>query len=85
MQLIRIITTANYNNLTDAFKKINQGFTIVDGEGSQGPVKLIFLQFRRKNKAEVINLISTHLPDAFYSIEDVRNSEMGIFSRSRRT
>ena len=85
MQLIRIITTANYSNLTDAFKKINQGFTIVDGEGSQGPVKLIFLQFRRKNKAEVINLISTHLPDAFYSIEDVRNSEMGIFSRSRRT
>ncbi|MGZ3864185.1 MAG: DUF2179 domain-containing protein [Bacteroidia bacterium] len=84
MQLIRIITTANHTNLTEAFKKINQGFTIVDGEGSQGPVKLIFLQFRRKNKAEVLELIHTHLPDTFYSVEDVRNSEMGIFKRSHR-
>ncbi len=84
MQLIRIITNADYTALTNALKKINQGYTIVDGEGSQGPVKLIFLQFRRKNKEEVIKLIHAHLPDAFYSVEDVRNSEMGIFSRSHR-
>lgn len=84
MQLIRIITNADHTRLTEEFKKINQGFTIVDGEGSQGPVKLIFLQFRRKNKAEVINLIHTYLPDTFYSVEDVRNSQMGIFKRSHR-
>jgi len=81
MQIIRIITSANYSALTDDLKKINQGFTIVDGQGSQGPVKLIFLQVRRKNKEEVIKLIHTHLPDAFYSIEDIRNSQMGVFSR----
>jgi len=81
MQIIRIITSANYSALTDDLKKINQGYTIVDGQGSQGPVKLIFLQVRRKNKEEVIKLIHTRLPDAFYSIEDIRNSQMGIFSR----
>ncbi len=84
MQIIRVITSNNYLALTEAFKKINQGYTIVDGHGSQGPVKLIFLQVRRKNKAEVIGLIHTHLPDAFYSIEDIRNSQMGVFSKARK-
>jgi len=82
MQILRIITGSNYTPLTEEFKKINQGFTVVDGQGSQGPVKLIFLQVRRKNKEEVVKLIHTHLPDAFYSTEDIRNSEMGIFSKT---
>lgn len=84
MQIIRVITSGNYSALTEEFKKINQGYTIVDGQGSQGPVKLIFLQVRRKNKAEVTGLIHTHLPDAFYSIEDIRNSQMGVFSKTRK-
>lgn len=84
MQIIRIITAANYTEFTAALQKINQGYTIVDGHGAQGPVKLIFIQFRRKNKAEIARLIAAHLPEAFYSIEDIRKSEMGIFSRTSR-
>lgn len=81
MQIIRIITSAPNTNLTEDLKKINQGFTIVDAQGSQGPVKLIFLQVRRKNKPEVIALIHRHLPEAFYSVEDIRNSHLGVFSQ----
>jgi uncharacterized protein YebE (UPF0316 family) len=84
MQIIRIITKADFNSLISEFKKIHQGYTIVEGEGAQGPVKLIFLQVRRKNKTEVIELIHTHLPESFYSIEDIRNSHMGFFSKSKR-
>ena len=84
MQVIRIISNADNHNLTEEFKKIHQGFTIVDGEGAQGSVKLIYVIVKRKTKAEVINLIHTHLPDAFYSIEDVKNSSMGVFSEPRR-
>ncbi len=83
MQIIRVITSSDYSALTEDLKKINQGYTIVDGEGSKGPIKLIFLQVRRKNKAEVVGLIHKHLPDAFYSTEDIRNSQMGIFSKPR--
>ncbi len=85
MQIIRIITSSNYSALTEELKKINQGYTIVDAQGSQGPVKIIFLQVRRKSKEEVVNLIHAHLPDAFYSTEDIRNSEMGIFSKSGKS
>jgi uncharacterized protein YebE (UPF0316 family) len=84
MQIIRIITSADHTRLTGELRRINQGYTIVDAQGSQGPVKLIFLQVRRKNKEQVIQLIHTLLPDAFYSIEDIRNSRLGIFSKPGR-
>jgi uncharacterized protein YebE (UPF0316 family) len=84
MQIIRIISGADHTKLVNELKQINQGFTIVDAQGSQGPVKLIYLQVRRKHKAHVIDAIHKNLPDAFYSIEDVRNSQQGVFSKPMR-
>ncbi|MCF8424049.1 MAG: DUF2179 domain-containing protein [Bacteroidia bacterium] len=79
-QIIRIITAEDIIPLTDALKKRNQGITIVDGHGAVGPVKLIFTIVKRTNKAQVIELIHVHTPNAFYSIEDVKGSEHGVFS-----
>jgi uncharacterized protein YebE (UPF0316 family) len=79
-QIIRIITADDIMPLIDALKKRNQGVTIVDGHGAVGPVKLIFTIVKRTNKAQVIELIHVHTPNAFYSIEDVKGSEHGVFS-----
>ncbi len=79
-QIIRIITAEDIVPLTDALKKRNQGITIVDGHGAVGPVKLIFTIVKRTNKAEVIELIHLYAPRAFYSIEDVKGSERGVFT-----
>ena len=79
-QIIRIITAEDIIPLTDALKKRNQGITIVDGHGAVGPVKLIFTIVKRTNKAQVIELIHVHTPNAFYSIEDVKGLEHGVFS-----
>ena len=79
-QIIRIITAEDIMPLTDALKKRNQGITIVDGHGAVGPVKLIFTIVKRTNKAQVIELIHVHTPNAFYSIEDVKGSEHGVFA-----
>ena len=79
-QIIRIITAEDIIPLTDALKKRNQGITIVDGYGAVGPVKLIFTIVKRTNKAQVIELIHVHTPNAFYSIEDVKGSEHGVFA-----
>jgi uncharacterized protein YebE (UPF0316 family) len=79
-QIIRIITAEDIMPLTDALKKRNQGITIVDGYGAVGPVKLIFTIVKRTNKAQVIELIHVHTPNAFYSIEDVKGSEHGVFA-----
>lgn len=80
MQIIRIITNENTDNLVEAFKKYNQGITIVDGHGAMGPVKLIYTVVKRTNKKQIIDLIHTNTPDAFYSIEDVKSSSHGVFT-----
>jgi uncharacterized protein YebE (UPF0316 family) len=84
-QIIRIISNEDITHLTEALKTRNQGITIVDGHGAVGPVKLIFTIVKRTNKKEVIDLIHLHTPNAFYSIEDVKGSEHGVFTDDGKT
>jgi hypothetical protein len=52
----------------------------VDGQGANGPVKLIYMVVKRKDLAVVLTLIQQTHPHAFLSIEDVRFTPEGIFS-----
>lgn len=80
MQVMRIIINKNHETLVAALREGKHGFTIVDGQGAYGPVKLIFMVVQRKNIKEVLRLVEEHNPDAFYSMEDVRTAEHGYFS-----
>lgn len=82
MQIIRIITNEDINGLKEVLKNNQQGITIIDAEGAYGPVKVIFTIVKRVNKFEVIELIHKHAPNAFYSIEDVKSLEHGVFSKN---
>ncbi len=79
-QIIRIISNDDITALTEVLKNNHQGITIVDGQGAMGPVKLIFMIVKRVNKKEVLNWIHQYTPNAFYSIEDVKSLERGVFS-----
>ncbi len=70
--IIRVISHKDVSKLTEQIKKSNYPITIVDGEGNQGKVKLIFLITDRKESRKVIEIIESFDPKAFYSIEDVR-------------
>ncbi|MCD6068322.1 MAG: hypothetical protein K0S33_3148 [Bacteroidetes bacterium] len=80
MQIIRIITDKDPGPMIDKFRALKQGVTIVNGEGAQGPVKLIFTVVNRVHKKEIIRIIHDYNPNAFYSIEDVKSSSHGVFS-----
>ena len=56
--------------------------TLVDAQGSMGPVKMIFTVIKRKNVQSVVDLIGKHNPSAFYSVEDVKKSSQGVFTKS---
>ncbi|MES2514927.1 MAG: DUF2179 domain-containing protein [Bacteroidota bacterium] len=79
-QIIRIITAEDILPLTEALKRHNQGITVVDGHGAKGPVKLIFTIVKRSNKAEVLEMIRIFTPNSFYTIEDVKGSQRGVFT-----
>jgi uncharacterized protein YebE (UPF0316 family) len=78
-QVLRIITSRDAIDLINNLKNKGYGVTLLDAEGSQGPVRMIFTIIKRKNLTEVIELIQTYNPKAFYSVEDVRMAREGIF------
>jgi uncharacterized protein YebE (UPF0316 family) len=79
MQVIRIITSETSEKLIAALRSANHGMTVVDANGAKGPVKMIFSIVQRKYLKDVIALIEIHQPNAFYSVEDVRNARHGVF------
>ena len=85
LQVIRIITNQSYEALLEALKLDNHGVTIVDAQGALGPVKMIFTIVKRKNTRAVVKLIQEHNPTAFYSIEDIKNANQGVFTESGKT
>jgi uncharacterized protein YebE (UPF0316 family) len=79
LQLFRIVVIQQSQKLLDALQQLNIGYTIVNGEGSQGPVKVIYLIIKRTYFDQVCNLIHNHNPDAFYTVEDVKDAYKGVF------
>ena len=82
LQVIRIITNQNCDNLLVGLKTGNHGVTIVDAQGAVGPVKMLFTIIKRKNVQQVVLLIHQHNPTAFFSIEDIKDTSQGVFTSS---
>lgn len=80
LQVIRIISNQNFDLLIKALKADNHGVTIVDAQGAVGPVKMIFTIIKRKNVRAVEKMIMQCNPTAFYSIEDIKNANQGVFT-----
>jgi uncharacterized protein YebE (UPF0316 family) len=79
LQVIRIITNQNCDELIQALKKENYGITVVDAHGAMGPVKMLFTIIKRKNVQSVVTIIHYHNPTAFYSVEDIKDTSQGVF------
>ena len=85
LQVIRIITHKDAGELVAALKKDRHGVTIVDAHGAVGPVKMIFTIIKRKNVQTVVKIIHDHNPTAFYSIEDIKKANQGVFTPASET
>ena len=81
LQVVRIITKQNCDVLIDELREENYGVTIVDAEGGSGSVKMIFTIVKRKNVKTVIEKIKYNNPNAFYSVEEIKDTSQGIFTQ----
>jgi uncharacterized protein YebE (UPF0316 family) len=81
LQVIRIITNQNCDDLLLAFKEEEHGVTLVDAYGGKGPVKMIFTIIQRQDVQWVVGLIRQHNPNAFYSVEEIKDTSQGIFTK----
>ena len=71
--VVRVITVEPAGNLVDRLKGRGYRLTCVDARGTRGKVDLLFMIVKRKKLDEVIGIIRSFNPQAFYSIEDVRS------------
>ncbi|MCX6256667.1 MAG: DUF2179 domain-containing protein [Bacteroidia bacterium] len=81
--IIRIITRNDAQELIHYLRSNNYGITVVDATGSQGNVKIIFSTVKRKNLSHFVSIINDYNPNAFYTIEDVKSVNEGIFPHNK--
>ena len=82
--IIRVITGSDANELVCHLREHTFGLTVVDAKGSMGPVKVIFSIIKRKDAAQFISIINEFNPHSFYTIEEVRSINEGVFRTSSR-
>lgn len=82
MLVIRVIIPKHVKDLTVKLHEKGYGFTTVEAQGSQGAVNLIYTIVMRKNLPEVARLIEQSHPNAFFTVEELRSVERGVFPQS---
>lgn len=84
MAVIRVIVPGHVTDLAKKLQENGFGFTVVEAQGSQGPVKLVYTVIQRRNLPKVGMIIHEIYPNAFFTVEELRSSEKGIFPSSYR-
>lgn len=77
--LVRVITQKEADSLLTGLRGQGYGVTSIEGQGSSGPVQVVFTIVRRREVPRVVGLVKNYNPHAFYSIEEVDFVEKGIF------
>lgn len=69
--IVRIITQNKKDEIVEALKEAGFAITSIEAQGGFGPVNIIFTVLRRRRWNEVVSIIESNDPAAFYSSEDV--------------
>ncbi len=79
IQLIRVITHQKGTELVHELNERGFGATIVEAHGAREKVHLIYTVVQRNDLGQVVKIINSINPKAFFTIEDVRSTREGVF------
>jgi uncharacterized protein YebE (UPF0316 family) len=77
--LLRVISRKDTSLLAVRLREESLGVTEIDGYGATGPVHILFMMLPRRELSKVASIIAEYDPSGFYSVEDVREVQRGIF------
>ncbi|MGB8980998.1 MAG: DUF2179 domain-containing protein [Anaerolineales bacterium] len=77
--VIRVILPKDGISMVERLRAEGYGATYVDGHGASGPVILIYTVVMRKELARVVSLNQEVHPKAFFTVEELRSAQQGIF------
>jgi len=82
--IVRVIPKFDTTELIADLSSKNFGVTVMDANGSRGPVKIVMSIIKRKDLQHFVEIVNTHNPNAFYTVEDVKSVSEGVFRSSKR-
>lgn len=82
MLMVRAIVPDHILDMTEKLREKGYGVTSVKAQGSLGPVKLVYTIVMRRNLPEVAKIIQKSYPNAFFTVEELRSAERGVFPPS---
>ena len=81
--IVRAIVSGETNTLICSLKDSGYGVTFFDAQGASGPVKVIYTVIKRRDLRDVVERMQVTNPNVFYTIEEVRQANKGVFSHSQ--
>jgi len=80
--VIRVFPKINTDEIVNELSERGFGLTIMDAQGTRGPVKILFSIINRKTLEDFLETVRKFDDQVFYTIEDVRTSAKGVFPSS---
>jgi len=77
--MVRAILPEAHIQLIDVLRREGYGVTSVNAQGAKGPVKLVYTIVKRKDLQSVVQTIHSNYPKAFFTVEELRSVEQGVF------
>jgi uncharacterized protein YebE (UPF0316 family) len=84
MLSVRIITVKEADDLARRLHEEGYGVTAIDALGATSRVKVIYTIIKRKDLPQVVSIIKSLNPKAFFSVEEIRSASEGIFPPSSK-
>ncbi|TGK36434.1 DUF2179 domain-containing protein [Leptospira gomenensis] len=76
--LLRIISPENGEAIADKLSDAGYRVTTMNGQGSRGPVKIVFTVLKRRRIQKAMEIVKSVEPDVFYSIENARSTNSNV-------
>lgn len=83
IQMIRVFAHERAPELIQTLNLSGYGATVVEATGAREKVHMIYTIVQRNELADVLEIINRFNPKAFYTIEDIKASNEGIFTPKR--
>ena len=81
--LVRVITSRDTTKLEERLRAMGYGVTSVEAEGKEGETSVMLTVVRNNDLKDVLKLVETYNPRAFFTIEDIRSAGKGKFPGKR--
>ena len=86
IQMIRVFTNEKGMDLVKVLNSSGFGATTVEGHGVREKISLIYTIVHRNDLLKVLDIINDFNPKAFFTIEDIKTVNEGIFNpRKQKT